>query len=79
MLKVRFKTPGPGYRPVKWPPPGPYWRSGYDFGGKVVVIAYAEYLYQIYEYWPDAQELDVLEVGTEIAFSDRFPRPDWWK
>lgn len=79
MLKIRFKTPGPDYRPVKWPPPGPYWRSGSSTGGTVIVTAYAESLQQIYDYWPNAKELDVLEVGKEIVFTDRFPKPDWWE
>lgn len=75
-LRVRFKANLDDYRPIKWPPVGPYWCSGYG-ETHAIVIAYVRSLDQIIEYWPEAIDLDAEEYA-EIKFSDRFPKPQWW-
>lgn len=83
MIRARFKANADDYRPVKFPPPYPYWCSGYSLGADfelsaAIVIAYADSEAQIFEYWPEATDLDA-EDAAEVQFSDRFPKPDWWK
>lgn len=83
MIRARFRANGEDPRPVKFPPPHPFWISGYgvNSGGEVteaIVIAFADNEAQIKEYWPEADEIDAEEV-EEVTFTDRFPKPDWWK
>jgi len=74
-LRARFHADGEDYRAITWPPPGPYWCSGYgdDYS---VVIAYVKSEDQITEFWPEADNVDVEE--SELTFSGRFPCPKWW-
>jgi hypothetical protein len=76
-LRVRFHANEEDYRCIKFPPPGPYWCSGYgeDYS---VIVAYVKTEAQILEFWPDATEVEILQERDEIIFTDRFPRPDWW-
>jgi hypothetical protein len=78
MLRARFQANYEDYRPVKWPPPGPYWCSGYA-GDETysIVIAYINNEDEIIEFWPEASAIDVDEV-KEIIFTERFACPDWW-
>ena len=78
MFRVRLKTCEQDFRPVKWPPPGPYWCSGYDFCDNAILVVYAENLEQLFEYWPEAEYIDAEEV-EEHEFTDRFPKPGWWE
>ena len=71
-------------RPVKFPPPGPYWISGYG-DGYAVLIAYlpADCDEGLQDYWPDEEAHEWwdgydCQDRPEIAFTDRFPRPEWW-
>lgn len=75
-IRARFCANLDDYRPVKWPPPGPYWCSGYgdDYS---IVVAYVKNEEQIKEFWPEATDIDAEEVN-EIVFTDRFSKPDWW-
>jgi hypothetical protein len=75
--KVRFKANLDDYRPIKWPPPGPYWCTGYSEAHSVVV-AYVRTLEQIIEFWPEAEDIDSETDPEEIKFSDRFRKPEWW-
>lgn len=77
MLRVRFKANPDDYRPVKWPVKYPFWCSGYGEEYSIV-IAYVDSIEQIYELWPEATELDA-EERSEITFTSRFPKPDWYK
>jgi hypothetical protein len=43
-----------------------------------VVVAYVENLEELLLNWPEASEIDITPVEA-IKFSDRFPRPDWFK
>lgn len=77
MIRARFHANESDYRPVYWPPPGPYWCSGYS-DGYSIVIAYAENEAELVKFWPEASNIDAEEV-SEIVFSSRFPQPDWWE
>lgn len=77
MLRSRFKANGNDYRPIKWPPPGPYWCSGYDSEDNSILIAYSETKQQIKEFWPEA--FDIESEEQEISFTERFPKPDWYE
>lgn len=76
MKRVRFKTQEHDCRPIKFPPPYPYWYSGMgdDYN---ILIAYVDDDSQIYEFWPEAYDLD-SETVDKIVFSDRFSKPDWY-
>ncbi len=82
--RYRFYTESKDYRPVIGPPPGPYWCSGYamavpeDLPDKTVLIAYIPEGEDLLKWWPEA-EVDDFTEETEITFTSRFPRPDWWK
>jgi hypothetical protein len=77
--RVRFKTAADDPRPVEFPPPGPYWVSGYT-GEEMeisIVIAFLENEEQLSKYWPEATDADWTAVDG-IYFTDRFPKPEWW-
>lgn len=76
MIRARFKADPEDYRPVLWPPPGPYWctGSGDDYS---IVVAYAESEAEIRKFWPEAEDIDA-EPATEYVFTDRFQKPEWW-
>lgn len=77
MIRARFKVNGADYRPVKFPPPHPYWCTGYAGDGSyAIVVAYADNEDQVREYWPEAAEIDA-EPAERYIFTDRFPKPDW--
>ena len=33
---------------------------------------------ELYELWPEAEQIEWAEEN-EIFFSDKFPKPDWYK
>lgn len=79
MIRARFKADAEDYRPVNWPPPGPYWCTGHAGDeSHSIVVAYADNEDQIREFWPEASDIDA-EVVTEMVFTDWFPEPKWWK
>ena len=77
MLRVRFNANLDDYRPVNWPVKHPYWCTGYS-PTHAIVISYADDETYIKKNWPEASELDSVEV-TDYIFTDRFPKPDWFK
>lgn len=78
MIRARFHADHDDWRPVKWPPPGPCWCSGYAGDESYsIVIAFVKDENQVREFWPEASEIDATPAD-EIKFYDRFPRPDWW-
>ena len=78
MIRARFKADYDDWRPVKWPPPGPCWCTGYAGDeSHSIVVAYAESEDRIREFWPEARDIDAPPSDT-IIFTDRFPRPEWW-
>ena len=79
--RVRFRANEDDFRPVTWPPPGPFWCSGYGEGYSIVV-AYVPHGYsdeQVKALWPEASEIDRMQTDVPIMFSDRFAKPSWWK
>lgn len=74
-LRARFKANEEDYRPVKWPPPGPYWCTGYG-DGYSIVVAYVKSLKELRKYWPEAKDIETTKE-KEIEYTERFPKPDW--
>lgn len=77
-LRIRFKTRSKDYRPLTYPPPGPYWHSntGPDHH---TLIAYVRKEEDLFIYWPEAYDLETPINYEAIEFSERFPEPQWWK
>ena len=79
--RYRFTLKHADPRPVKFPPPGPYWVTGYapDRRGDEwpILVAYLPVDGQIHDWWPEAEQVDTTEEA-EITFTDRFPKPSWW-
>ena len=76
-LRYRFRTTADDYRPVKWPPPGPYWCTGYDPEDQPIIVAYAPPDASIRDYWPEYRDAEWTSEN-EIAYTSRFPQPEWW-
>jgi hypothetical protein len=88
MIRIRFLANADDYRPIKWPYPHPFWCSGYggfnkDWeAGFAIVIAYADNVDQVKEFWPEAQfpeEQSFIQEKEKYEFSGRFPCPEWFK
>jgi len=78
MIRARFKANADDWRPVKFPPPGPCWCTGYATDDRyAIVVAYVANEEQVREFWPEATDIDA-EDASEIIFTSRFERPDWW-
>lgn len=75
MIRARFKTSA-DYRPVHWPPPGPYWCTGYT-DDNAIVVAYAADEDEVLRFWPDATQIDA-EPADSYVFTSRFPKPAWF-
>lgn len=78
LLRVRFFVNPEDYRPVVWPINHPYWCSG-STDGNYILVAYVESEEEIMRLWPDAVQIDIMSEEEGYTFTDRFPRPDWWK
>ena len=77
-IRARFHANSEDFRPIKWPPVGPYWCTGESGDGSYsIIIAYVEREDQIKEFWPESTDIDASE-HEEITFTDRFQKPDWW-
>lgn len=83
--RVRFLTTSEDYRPVVFPPPGPWWCSGSGLtsDGKdcFIIVAFLPVGVPISSYWPEGQEPEDVRFRyrvADITFTDRFPKPDWW-
>lgn len=77
-LRVRFHANYPDFRPMLWPPPGPFWRSGIAGDDSFsIVVAYVRQEEQIKEFWPESENVEVLSESSEINYTERFPKPDW--
>ena len=75
-IKVRFKTDHLNFQPLG-KPTGPYWRSGStpDYS---IVTAYVKKLSQVEHLWPKADDIEHMGAFSEIEFSEKFPKPEWW-
>lgn len=74
--RARFHANPDDYRPVEWPPPGPFWCTGFT-DVAAIVVAYVRELEQIDRFWPEAKWVEATDQES-ITFTDRFPCPDWW-
>lgn len=73
----RFTLSKSDSRPTFFPPPHPYWWTGYDYSDRAIILAYGESDEYIKKYWPDAiLPLEYKEVD-EYLFTSRFPKPYW--
>lgn len=79
--RIRFQANEDDYRPVKWPPLGPYWCSGSGDNYSIIVAYFPTGTTDkvIKQYWPEAADIDRMQEGVEITYSDRFTKPDWYK
>lgn len=78
-MRVRFMANVEDYRPIKFPPPHPWWCTGYTaHDGNPIIVAYADDKEYIFEFWPEATELDIIEDVEEYCFTGRFPEPAWF-
>jgi len=62
---------------VTFPPPGPWWRSGWDSADRSILICYLPIGVDLTEFWPDAIDAEG-EDADEIVFTSRFARPKWY-
>lgn len=64
-IRYRFKTKSPDYRPVIFPPPGPFWCTGYgeDYA---TIVAYFPPSEDLYKYWPEAEDVDMSEEEKNL-------------
>jgi hypothetical protein len=76
MIRCRFRANPQDPRPVLFPPPHPYWVTGYG-DNYAIVVAYAEDETQILKFWPEAVDLDSTQA-SEYIFTDRFQKPAWF-
>ena len=76
--RYRFETKSvEDYRPLKFNPCYPWWCSGYG-DNTATIIAWLPDNEDLYQYWDDADNVDYQE-HNEIKFSDRFPKPEYFK
>ena len=74
----RFLSPADDPRPRWFPPPGPYWITGYtDEGTQLVAYFPTQDPDDVHTYWPEAVAIEGSAV-TALIFTARFPRPAWW-
>ena len=77
--RYRFVCPDPDCRPVIFPPPGPWWRSGFNSDDQAILIAYLPKGVDLLEFWPDAIDIEDPDECDGPVFTSRFARPDWYK
>lgn len=65
------------YRPLRWPIQYPYWCTG-ESAHHFVLVAYINSIEELKDLWPEASNIESEEVD-KVFFSDRFPKPDWYK
>jgi hypothetical protein len=76
--RYRFYTKSlEDYRPLIFNPEYPWWCSG-EGDDYAVIIAYLPENEDLSKYWDDAYEITFTEKD-EITFSDRFPKPEYYK
>ena len=80
MVRARFYANIDDPRPINWPIKHPYWVSGYAGDESyAIVVAYADGVEYIQANWPEATNIEILEETAQYRFTDRFPKPDWFK
>lgn len=77
--RYRFRSDAADCRPVLFPPPGPWWRSGYDANDNAILIAYLPADADLKHYWPEAFDIEEPDECDGPEFTSRFPEPEWWR
>ncbi len=80
-VRFRFQAEHDDSRPIKFPPPGPWWETALACNGDfATVVAYfpKERQGELWDYWPEANEITKTDE-KEIIFTSRFPCPEWWE
>lgn len=75
--RYRFTVEAEDYRPLEWPYKYPYWCTSYSDEGNTLV-AYAESEEELMHFWPDAGNVEITDKDTQVTFSSRFQRPEWY-
>lgn len=61
----------------------PWWKTSYGEDDKgnycSIIVAFLPLIENVKRYWPEATGIQQLEQGCDISFSERFPKPSWWK
>lgn len=80
-VRVRFQANPDDYRPITFPPPGPFWCSGYgdDYSIVIAYLPKENWETRLKEFWPEADEISSVQEKNVIEFSSRFPKPEWWE
>lgn len=75
----RFQANHDDPRPVIFPPPGPYWITGYAGDDSyAIVVAYLPAGDAVTDYWPEAAQIET-EERADIIYTDRFQKPEWYE
>lgn len=78
-VRHRFYANAKDPRPLAFPPPGPYWVSGFTFtGSHTILVAYLPEGVEVTSLWPEAEEIESTPAPDGPVFTDRFPRPRWY-
>jgi hypothetical protein len=76
--RYRFKSYSvDDYRPLVFDERYPWWCTGYG-DDYVTIVCYLPVDEDLLKYWDDADDVD-FEERDEITFTDRFPKPDYFK
>lgn len=75
--RLRFTTHSEDYRPIVFNPKYPWWCSG-ESENDATIIAFLPTTEDLETYWPEANDVEEEEVD-KITFSDRFPKPAYFK
>jgi hypothetical protein len=75
--RYRFQANLEDPRPVIFPPPGPWWCTGTS-DAYSTVVAYLPVDVDLKKYWPEAEDITYTDYD-DIVYSDRFPKPSWYK
>jgi hypothetical protein len=76
-IRYRFTSTHDDYRPVTFPPPGPYWCTGYDPDEHAILVAYLRPNDVVTDYWPDAIAIEG-QPQDSVTYTTRFQRPQWY-
>jgi hypothetical protein len=78
--RFRFHANADDPRPITWPPPGPYWVTGYgDDYATVVAYLPGRRRPTSRALWPEATHIDEQDAPNGPEFTGRFSKPDWWQ
>ena len=76
-IRYRFVTDAEDYRPIILNASYPWWCSGFNILEEAIIIAFLPKTENLTNYWPEAENITEQEV-SEITFTDRFSKPDWF-